>query len=197
MKNKNLLILLAAVLLIGAVAAAGLLLRPGITTTPTGGVLATTDPADGMSEHTTPPVEEPSTGETDEPDEREMAYEPPEAYLLVQVRDTVYQPIPLLKEGEFTIRQPEGEMENTVHITRRGFWMVSSTCDNQDCVHQGEASLDNMDSRVLGGMVICLPNQVSLELISPAQAEAMIAQAAAAEAAGAGEAPPAEGGAEP
>jgi len=167
MKNKNLLIIILAILLIGGIAAFSLLQgHPGIQ----GKITDEALPAE-TADTATPTPEEAATPTS-------MAYEAPEAYLLVQVGERVYQPIPLLKEGEFSIRQPESKMENVVHITRRGFWMVSSTCDNQDCVHQGPVSLDNMDSRVLGGMVICLPNQVSLELISPEQAESMMAQAA-------------------
>ena len=45
--------------------------------------------------------------------------------------------------------------------------MKSSPCDNQDCVKQGEVTLANKDERILSNMIICLPNQVVLELYTP------------------------------
>ena len=56
--------------------------------------------------------------------------------------------------------------ENDICVTPTGVYRKCSTCDNQDCVYQGEVTLDNMDERILGNMIICLPNQVCLELYS-------------------------------
>jgi ribosomal subunit interface protein len=81
-----------------------------------------------------------------------------------------------LREGAFAPSAEEAEMEpieedenttNTVHVTPDSVWMEHSTCDNQDCVDQGTVSLDNMDKRVLYNMIICLPNEVVLELHTP------------------------------
>ena len=58
------------------------------------------------------------------------------------------------------------EIKNVLRITKNGFKMESSTCDNQDCVDQGEVTLENMSERVLMNMVICLPHQLSVELYS-------------------------------
>ncbi len=88
------------------------------------------------------------------------------AYLLVTVNGTIYEPIPLTEKTDYTIRQPNG-MENVIHVTPDSICMQSSTCDNQDCVLQGTVTLENMSQRVLGNMVICLPNQVTLELFTP------------------------------
>ena len=57
-------------------------------------------------------------------------------------------------------------IKNVLRITQNGFKMESSTCDNQDCVDQGEVTLENMSERVLMNMVICLPHQLSVELYS-------------------------------
>ncbi len=57
-------------------------------------------------------------------------------------------------------------IKNVLRITKNGFRMESSTCDNQDCVDQGEVTLENMSERVLMNMVICLPHQLSVELYS-------------------------------
>lgn len=90
-----------------------------------------------------------------------------DAYLVVSVQGLVYEPIPLIDEGSFTITQGDSSLSNTIHITKDSIYMESSSCDNQDCVQQGVVSLDNMDSRVLSNMIICLPNQVVLELHTP------------------------------
>lgn len=89
------------------------------------------------------------------------------AYLLVTVRGVVYQPIPLTEEGEYTVKQGTSGMENVIHVTPTSVNMKSSTCDNQDCVQQGEVTLNNMKERILGNMIICLPNEVTLELYTP------------------------------
>lgn len=91
----------------------------------------------------------------------------PWAYLLVTVAGTAYQPIPLVaEEANYRITQPSGA-ENVIHVTPSSVYMESATCDNQDCVLQGEVTMENMDSRVLGNMIICLPNQVTVELVTP------------------------------
>ncbi len=69
-----------------------------------------------------------------------------------------------------TIKQKgadDAEHVNVIHFTPEGVSMESSTCDNQDCVEQGEATLQNKDVRVLANWIICLPNQVSIELFTP------------------------------
>lgn len=93
------------------------------------------------------------------------------AYLLVSVRGLQYEPIPLTLETEFALRQKDTEAENIIHVTLDSVWMASSSCDNQDCVEQGTVSLANRDMRVLQNMIVCLPNQVMLELLTPAEAE--------------------------
>lgn len=65
------------------------------------------------------------------------------------------------------------EHVNVIHFTPEGVSMESSTCDNQDCVEQGEATLQNKDVRVLANWIICLPNQVSVELFTPEEVRQM------------------------
>ena len=75
--------------------------------------------------------------------------------------------IPLPTSDSMTITDEEDEnIKNVIRLTPNGFYMESSTCDNQDCVEQGEVTLENMDERVLMNMVICLPHQLSVELYS-------------------------------
>ena len=84
--------------------------------------------------------------------------------LFVTVGNTRYEPIPLTQEAEFTIRQQPTEDWNTIHITQNSIWMAASSCVNQDCVLQGVVSSDNIHERLMGGMIICLPNLVVLEM---------------------------------
>jgi len=58
-------------------------------------------------------------------------------------------------------------VENVIHITDKGFYMESSDCEGHDCVDMGEVTLENMNSRVLGGVVVCLPHQLYAELYTP------------------------------
>ena len=72
--------------------------------------------------------------------------------------------VPLSEPQTLTIRQPTGE-ENVVEITSRGAVMRSANCHNQDCVHMGEVTVDNWETRVNGAFIICLPHQVTVELV--------------------------------
>ena len=92
-----------------------------------------------------------------------------QAYLRVQVGDQVWEPIALADGESYTISQPDGKT-NVVQVTATGAVMHSSTCDNQSCVKQGEVTLENRDSRVLSNMIICLPNEVILEVLTPQEA---------------------------
>lgn len=94
---------------------------------------------------------------------------PAKCYLLITVGDVIFEPYPLLKEQDMPITQVNG-MQNVVHITPDGFYMASATCDNSDCIYQGKVTLENRDVRLLGNQVICLPNKVMLELLTPEEA---------------------------
>ena len=92
----------------------------------------------------------------------------PLGYLLVQ-RNGAGGWIPLSTGEDMTVSvtdEADENIKNVLHITQNGFYMESSTCDNQDCVDQGEVTLENMSERVLMNMVICLPHQLSVELYS-------------------------------
>ena len=96
---------------------------------------------------------------------------PAEAYLKVQVGSMVFEPVPLTEERDIELIQKDGKT-NVVRVTRDSIVMHSANCDNQDCVHQGLVSLQNRDKRVLQNMIICLPNQVVLELLDAEEAQA-------------------------
>ncbi len=84
--------------------------------------------------------------------------------VVIYIGNEVYKRIPLGREQTITVDQGGGKI-NEVAITERGVHMHSATCANQDCIKQGEVTLDNYKSRVLGSWIICLPNQVSVELV--------------------------------
>ncbi len=82
---------------------------------------------------------------------------------------TGWLPLPESGEQTFPLKQlteSGDEIENVIHLTPNGVYMESATCENQDCVHQGEVTLENKAGRALENMIICLPNQVCLELYS-------------------------------
>ena len=65
------------------------------------------------------------------------------------------------------------EIRNVVVLFPQGAYMQSSTCENQDCVHQGQVTLENKEKRALQNMILCLPNEVIIELYSPEEIAAM------------------------
>ncbi len=89
-----------------------------------------------------------------------------EAYLYILVDGRISAIYPIGEEGDVTVDQGNGKV-NVVHMTENGFYMASSTCDNQLCVQQGEVTVDNYQRRILGASVLCLPNNVDLELVAP------------------------------
>jgi len=81
---------------------------------------------------------------------------------------TAWLPLPEKEDYVYPLKQviAGGETLNMIHLTPDGVYMESSTCENQNCVEEGVVTLENRDSRILGNMIICLPNQVTLELYS-------------------------------
>jgi len=94
---------------------------------------------------------------------------PARAYLKVQIGSFVFEPLALTENRDLDLTQPDGK-KNVVRITPDSIIMHSANCDNQDCVHQGMVSLGNRDKRVLQNMIVCLPNQVVLQLLDPQEA---------------------------
>lgn len=102
---------------------------------------------------------------TQPPDQAEEA-EGPRAFLLITVGGRPQSVELLDRDRDVEITQPTGE-KNVVHITHNGFHMASSTCENQLCISQGEVTVENYARRILGPYVLCLPNQVELQLVIP------------------------------
>ena len=73
-------------------------------------------------------------------------------------------PIPMDRDKIITIRQENVEI-NKIRITPDSVDMEYSTCENQDCIGEGTITLDNYNERILGTWIICLPNQVTIEMV--------------------------------
>ena len=73
---------------------------------------------------------------------------------------------PLGEERDVTVDQGNG-VTNVIHMLKDGYYMQSSTCDNQLCVTEGTVTLDNWQQRILGPCVYCLPHSLQLELVVP------------------------------
>jgi hypothetical protein len=96
-----------------------------------------------------------------------------QAFLIVRVGlDTVFAPIPLT--GEQRLELKRGDKINIIETTADSICMAESSCDNQDCVFQGVVSLQIREKRVLQNLIICLPNEVTLELYTREEIEQML-----------------------
>ena len=104
--------------------------------------------------------------------------DPSIAYVLVRMQNSAgLLPLPL--DGEYTraIRQmmaDGSEAVNVLHLTPNGFWMEEANCEGHDCIEEGEVTLENREERVLWNMIICLPHQLTTELITREEAEQML-----------------------
>ena len=117
-------------------------------------------------------VAEPAT-EVAEPAATENPMATAQAFLIVRVGlDTVFAPIPLT--GEQRLELKRGDKINVIETTADSICMAESSCDNQDCVFQGVVSLQNREKRVLQNLIICLPNEVTLELYTREEIEQML-----------------------
>lgn len=83
----------------------------------------------------------------------------------VYLGQEVYTEASLSKDQVILVEQPEGKWNKLV-IQGGEAWMDSASCKNQDCVHQGHLSKAGASTGILGNWIVCLPNQVSVELIT-------------------------------
>ena len=81
----------------------------------------------------------------------------------------------LTLDGEEIARFPFGEAhriwilqdngyENNLVLTGESVYMESANCEGQDCVHMEPVTRDNLETRVMSGMIICLPHRFSVEV---------------------------------
>lgn len=53
---------------------------------------------------------------------------------------------------------------NTVRITPDAVYMEEADCHGQDCVKMEPVTRSNLEMRVMGGFIICLPHRLSVEV---------------------------------
>ena len=95
-------------------------------------------------------------------------------FLVVSVGRVTYEPILLEGDAEYVLNQKETARQNVIHVAKDSAWMASSTCENQNCVEQGIVSAENREGRLLRNMIVCLPNEVLMELLSRKEMEESI-----------------------
>lgn len=94
---------------------------------------------------------------------------PSDAYLVINVNNYVYEPVPFTSDYVVTITQEDGK-QNTANVSADAVNMTVSTCPGQECIHQGKVSMANRDQRVLYNQIICLPNTVILSVLDEKEA---------------------------
>ena len=180
MKNKKLMILLATALFL--LTGCGQTEPVASAETKAAETVAEEPAAESVTEapaaETTvqePAMELPAEQTTEQPFLVQITDDDPSiAYVLVRMPEAIGL-LPLPVEGEYTrtIRQvmADGtEAVNVLHLTANGVWMEDSNCEGHDCILEGEVTLENREERVLWNMIICLPHQLSLELITREEA---------------------------
>ena len=65
---------------------------------------------------------------------------------------------------EHTLQVIQGSGMNTVRITPDAVYMQEADCHGQDCVKMEPVTRDNLEMRVMGGFIICLPHRLSVEV---------------------------------
>lgn len=92
-----------------------------------------------------------------------------EAYLQIAVAGQIRELVALNEEREIRVEQANGDY-NVVQIFNGGFRVIEANCYNQDCIHQGEVTTENIASRPLTNEVICLPHKLVLSLVTKQEA---------------------------
>lgn len=81
----------------------------------------------------------------------------------VYARGELFGTAPLSVDQEIRVEQ-EGGAVNVIRIEGGAVRMAHSSCKNQLCLAQGEITAENWKGRSLGRTIVCLPNQVLVEL---------------------------------
>jgi len=74
----------------------------------------------------------------------------------IRIGDKVYAAYDLNQQRDIKVKGPIGD--SVIHISHGKVRFAKSPCHNQYCIHQGWLKRS-------GQVAICLPNQISLELI--------------------------------
>jgi hypothetical protein len=93
-----------------------------------------------------------------------------DAYLRISLAGQADQYVALNEERDIRIEQENGDY-NIIHIYPDGFRVIEANCYNQDCIHQGEVTTANIESRLLLNEIICLPHRLVLSLVTAEEAQ--------------------------
>ncbi len=81
----------------------------------------------------------------------------------ILVGNYLYKEVSLDEDQVIEIDQGNGII-NHVEVKDGAIDMLDSSCPDQQCVGQGEITRENYEERILRNWIICLPNQVTIEL---------------------------------
>lgn len=84
-------------------------------------------------------------------------------YAVIYVGSSPYQVVDLTEDQVIEVDQGNGTV-NHIEVKDGAINMVDSTCPDQQCIYQGAMSMENYEERVLRNWIVCLPNQVTIEL---------------------------------
>ena len=71
--------------------------------------------------------------------------------------------LPFEEAHVLRIETKDGGM-NTVTMTGTSVSVTEADCSGQDCVGMGEVTAENLETRVLGGFIVCLPHRLAVEV---------------------------------
>ena len=89
------------------------------------------------------------------------------ALVRIYVNEQLWREVPLNEYQTIVVDQGDGKV-NEILIDEEGVRMASSTCKNQVCVHTGLLKAGD-ELMMANNWIVCLPNQVSIELTEAAK----------------------------
>jgi hypothetical protein len=84
-------------------------------------------------------------------------------YADIYINNALYEAVPLNKNTVITVDQGDGKV-NHVEVKGGAIFMADSTCSDGLCISQGKMSPENYEDRPMLNWIICLPNQVTVQL---------------------------------
>lgn len=84
-------------------------------------------------------------------------------WVTVSVDGAVVAELPFGEKHTVQIEQ-DGTGENILALTGEAVFMQDADCPGKDCVLMGEVTRENLETRVLGGFIICLPHRLAVEV---------------------------------
>lgn len=86
----------------------------------------------------------------------------------IYLGEALYASLPFSEPDVVTVDQGDGRV-NEVTLTGEGVYVSHATCENQECVKQGQITAENYTSRLLHEWILCLPNGVTVEFVPGAE----------------------------